>query len=130
STLFTASAAPIRLPLEPALSPDGKTLAFVWHGDIWRVPMNGGTAQRLTAHNAAESSPAFSPDGKELAFISEREGSRQVYVMPSAGGEARQITFHTEGYDIREWMPDGKSRLVRMVRDHSWTREARSPRLA
>lgn len=123
-------AEPIRLPQEPALSPDGKTIAFAWHGDLWRVPAGGGAAQRLTVHSAADSSPAFSPDGKQIAFISEREGSRQVYVMPSEGGEPRQLTFHTEGYDVREWMPDGKTLLVSMVRDNSWMREARSPRLA
>jgi Tol biopolymer transport system component len=32
----------------PALSPDGKTLAFVYRGDIWSVPSEGGRATPLT----------------------------------------------------------------------------------
>ena len=30
---------PMRLTADPALSPDGKTLAFVWRGDIWLAPV-------------------------------------------------------------------------------------------
>lgn len=92
--------------------------------------MKGGAALRLTQHSAIESSPAFSPDGKQIAFISEREGSRQVYVMPAGGGVPTQMTWHTDGYDIREWMPDGKGLLVSIARDFSWGRESRSSRLA
>ena len=36
----------IRLANHPALSPDGKTLAFDWDGDIWSVPTAGGVARR------------------------------------------------------------------------------------
>jgi tricorn protease len=126
----TASAQPIQLAQQPALSPDGKTLVFAWNGDIWRVAVEGGAAQKLTGHSAADASPAFSPDGSEIAFISEREGSKQVYVMPAAGGVPRQLTSHTEGYDIREWHPEGNALLVGVVRDHTWMRESRSSRLA
>jgi hypothetical protein len=34
----------IRLANRPALSPDGKTLAFDWDGDIWSVPTAWPTA--------------------------------------------------------------------------------------
>lgn len=118
----------VRLAQGPALSPDGATLAFAWCGDIWSVPVKGGVAQRLTHHSAVEAMPAFSPDGKQIAFISDRERSKQVYVMPAGGGEARQLTWHTEGYDLQEWMPDGKGLLVSITRDLSWS--ARAARLA
>jgi tricorn protease len=131
STLSThVSAAPIRLAREPALSPDGKTLAFAWRGDIWSVPTQGGAARRITENAALESSPAFSPDGKEIAFISDRERSRQVYVKPVAGGDARPLTAHTDGYELEEWLPDGKGLLVSVARDFSWLRESRAQRLA
>ncbi|MEQ1854154.1 MAG: hypothetical protein ABMA01_21495, partial [Chthoniobacteraceae bacterium] len=126
----SASAEEIRLVQEPALSPDGSKLAFAWSGDIWTVPVKGGVAQRLTQHAARESSPSFSPDGRRIAFISERDGSRQVYVMLAGGGEPRRMTWHTEGYHIKEWMPDGGSLLVGINRDFSWMRESRSQRLA
>ena len=85
---------------------DGATLAFTWRGDIWSVPVKGGAARRLTQHPANESSPAFSPDGKQLAFTSDREGSRQIYVMPAGGGDPRQLTWHTEGWQVGEWFPE------------------------
>jgi len=123
-------AEPVQLARDAALSPDGKTLAFAWRGDLWRVPTTGGRAQQLTQHAAEESAPAFSPDGKQLAFVSNREGSNQIYLMPATGGEARQVSFHTEGYDLREWSPDGRSLLVSLTRDFSWMRAPRSSRLA
>jgi tricorn protease len=128
--LPTLRAEPVHLARDAALSPDGKTLAFAWRGDLWRVPTTGGRAQQLTQHTAEESAPAFSPDGKQLAFVSNREGSNQIYLMPATGGEARQVSFHTEGYDLREWSPDGQSLLVSLTRDFSWMRAPRSSRLA
>ena len=44
---------PITLPNQPALSPDGKTLAFSYAGDIWSVPTAGGIAQPLTLPSGA-----------------------------------------------------------------------------
>lgn len=127
----TAHAEEVRLAQTPALSPDGATLAFAWRGDIWSVPVKGGAARRLTQHPAVEAMPSFSPDGKQIAFISDRERSKQVYVMPASGGEARQLTWHTEGYDLREWMPDGQGLLVSITRDLSWSSwAARAARLA
>lgn len=125
-----AIAQPVRLAHEPALSPDGKTVAFGWQGDIWSAPTNGGRATRLTTHAALDSGAAFSPDGKQIAFNSEREGAKMLYVMPAGGGDPRQLTFHTDGCDLREWTPDGKGLLVGLARDFSWMRESRAARLA
>ena len=125
-----ASAESVRLVHEPALSPDGKTVAFQWQGDIWTAPTNGGRATRLTTHPALDSGAAFSPDGKQIAFNSAREGFKLLYSMPASGGEPKQLTFHTDGCDLREWTPDGKGLLVGLGRDFSWMRESRAGRLA
>jgi tricorn protease len=110
---------PIRLANDPALSPDGSTLAFAWRGEIWTVPATGGSARQTTTSAAADGQPAFSPDGAQLAFVSSRSGSEQVYVMPSQGGIPKQITFHTAGYTLHGWYPDGRSVLTSGRRDHS-----------
>ncbi|HEX3151633.1 MAG TPA: S41 family peptidase [Gemmataceae bacterium] len=121
----------IRLPNRPSLSPDGKTVAFDWNGDIWVVSIEGGLAKPLTSHPAKDSSPRFSPDGKEIAFISDREGSPQIFVMSATGGTPTQMTFHSTwtggtdratGYTLYEWTPDGKGWLVGTQWDHGWGR--------
>jgi tricorn protease len=95
-SLFLALAADpsqVRLPRYPAASPDGSSVVFSWHGDLWRVPAAGGEAVRLTTNPADESRSCFTPDGTALVFESGREGSRNLWVIPAAGGEPRQLTF-------------------------------------
>src|SRR6516164_788893 len=79
TTLLLISAAraqePIRFARLPDISPDGKTVAFSYLGDIWTVETIGGIARPVTMHQAHDVYPVFSPDGKWLAFSSNRHGS-------------------------------------------------------
>ena len=116
---------PIRLANQPALSPDGATLAFAWGGDLWSVPTAGGKAKPLTRSDAVDREPEFSPDGKTIAFGSDRQGSFHPYVMPADGGIPRQVGFHSAGYAVEGWAGDGRSLLVSGSRDHHWRDAAR-----
>ncbi len=107
-----------RILRSPALSPDGKLLAFVYDGDIWTVESNGGTARRLTITLDNDGSPRFSPDGKSLAFRSRRFGSDDVFVMPASGGEARRLTFSDGAEDPCCWLPDGSGVVFSAARDN------------
>ncbi len=113
-------AEPVKLARTPAVSPDGKHLAFDWNQDVWLASVEGGEARQVTSHPGVDTHPRFSPDGKELAFLSDREGSLQVYTVPVKGGPPRQITTHTAGYDQVDWTPEGSALLVRGTRDHFW----------
>ena len=64
----------------------GETIYFSAEGDIWKVTLDGGLAQRLTSHAGEESYPRISPDGKTLAFSASYEGPTEVYTMPVSGG--------------------------------------------
>ena len=75
-----------------AISPDGKTIAFSYKGDIFTVPVSGGTARQLTTNTAYDANPVWSPDGKKIAFTSNREGGTNVWVIASNGGEPVQVT--------------------------------------
>ena len=48
------------------VSPDGKTIAFDFLGDIYTMPITGGKAEPFTRGMAFDSHPKFSPDGKKL----------------------------------------------------------------
>ncbi len=111
---------PLKLIDDPNLSPDGKTILFEHGGDIWKVSSAGGRAERLTANPASESQPRYSPDGNQIAFVSDRSGSRQVYVLTEGNSTPKQVTFHTEGYSLHDWFPDGRHLLVSGNRDHFW----------
>ncbi|HEX2617731.1 MAG TPA: peptidase S41, partial [Flavobacteriales bacterium] len=75
--------------------PDGRTIAFCYQGDLWRVPVEGGEATLLTTSEAMDMTPVWSHDGTRIAFMSNRYGNGDVFVMPSGGGEATRLTFHS-----------------------------------
>jgi Tol biopolymer transport system component/C-terminal processing protease CtpA/Prc len=93
----------------PAISPDGKTIAFSYQGDLWRVVANGGTATLLTTSDAYEYAPVWSHDGKWLAFASDRHGNPDVFIMPSAGGPATRLTENSAGDVPSDFTPDDKA---------------------
>lgn len=90
----------------PALS--RTHIVFVYGGDLWSVPREGGTARRLTAGPGVETSPSFSPDGTRIAFTGEYDGNVDVFVMPAEGGEPRRLTWHPAPDAVMGWTPDGK----------------------
>lgn len=90
----------------PAVS--GRTVVFTAEGDLWRVPLEGGIAQRLTSHLNEESRAAISPDGKWIAFSAAYEGPTEVYVMPLDGGLPRRLTWDGLNAQVRGWTPDAK----------------------
>jgi len=102
------ASAPILRAAQPALSPDGKTLLFVWQGDIWTVSVEGGQAQRLTIHPATDQQPHWSPDGKSIVFCSDRYGNTNLFSLRRDGTGLLRLTFDS-GYQYpNAFSPDGK----------------------
>ncbi len=101
------AAVEIRGLRHPALSPDGKRIAFDWHGDIWICPVDGGAAERLTDDPADEQKPCWSPDGRKLAYSSDKTGNRDLFVIDVATRAVRQLTSHSADDDAPAWSPDG-----------------------
>src|SRR6266513_113407 len=93
---------------EPAISPDGREVAFVSGGDIWTVPADGGEARLLVAHPASESRPLYSPDGRSLAFTSSRTGNGDVYVLTFDTGDLKRMTFDDGNDQLDAWSRDGR----------------------
>lgn len=80
-------------------------------GQLWRVPLDGGSAQRLT-RGFRDTAPRFSPDGSLVAFLrAEAKAPPQLYVVLAGGGEPLAVTDQKLGVGGFEWSPDG-SRLA------------------
>ncbi len=75
---------------QPAISPDGETIVFSYHGDIYRVSSSGGQATPLTVHPAYDTMPVWSPDSTKIAFASNRYGNHDVFVMDAGGGTGHE----------------------------------------
>ncbi|MBD5186207.1 MAG: peptidase S41 [Bacteroidales bacterium] len=107
----SANAAATDAPLwmrDVNISPDGKTIAFTYRGDIFTVPVTGGQATRLTSNPSFDSTPVWSPDGSKIAFASDRKGGRDIFVMDATGGPATRLTFHSGEEVPMAFTPDGK----------------------
>jgi tricorn protease len=101
-----ASAAGPLILRDPTLSRDA--IVFVFAGDLWKVPRQGGEAVRLTSHPGQERRPFFSPDGTQIAFTGEYDGNVDTYVMPAAGGSPVRLTSHP-GADMTVGWADAKT---------------------
>ncbi len=95
----------------PALSPDGKLLAYASDRatqstlDIWVQPLTEGAQPiRITTDAADDSDPSFSPDGGQIVFWSQRDGGG-LYLIPAHGGDERLLV---RGGDDARFSPDGK----------------------
>ncbi|RXQ89895.1 peptidase S41 [Ancylomarina salipaludis] len=95
----------------PSISPDGKTIAFNYMGDIYKVDAKGGEATRLTSNPAYDYNAIWSPDGKQLAFASERNGNFDIFLMPIDGGTPKRLTTNSAKEVPTSFTPDGKSVL-------------------
>lgn len=92
-------------------------IVFSAEGDIWKVPLSGGIAQRLTTHSEEETYPAISPDGTTIAFSASYEGPIEIYTMSIEGGLPIRWTYEADASISNTWTPDGK--IVYQTRAYS-----------
>lgn len=96
------------------VSPDGRWVAFDLLGDLYRVPIGGGRAERLTRGPAFDHQPRFSPEGRTIAFTSDRGGMDNIWLVGADGSSPRALTKLTETLPTNPaWMPDGEYVVVK-----------------
>lgn len=91
------------------VSPDGTRILFDMLGDIYVMPIAGGTPTRIAEGLSYEQQPRWSPDGQRIAFVSDRAGGDNIWIMDPNGSNKKQLTKE----DFRllnqpSWSPDGR----------------------
>ncbi len=110
--------------VRPMLSPDGKSIAFAALGDIYVMPVTGGTPKNLTHDAAFDTDPAWSPDGNSLVYTSDKAGGLlQLWLRDMRSGSERQITHLTTQPISPTFSPDGK-RIAYLDVDGMWRRSS------
>src|SRR5574341_1348231 len=95
------------------VSPDGQRIVFEVLGDLYTMPIGGGTATRVTSGPAFDSQPRWSPDGKRIVFLSDRSGAENVWLCDPDGSHTKALTKGMNNlYASPEWTPDGNYIVV------------------
>lgn len=91
------------------VAPDGKTVVFDLLGDLWSVPLAGGTATRLSTGLSWDHQPRFSPDGQRILFTSDRGGGTNLWTVNADGTNPESFTDAGEkDTNSGAWSPDGE----------------------
>jgi TolB protein len=93
----------------PNWSPDGKTLIYNSDGLLYKIPVEGGTPERIPTGFAKKinNDHGISPDGTQMVISDQSEtGKSIIYALPIEGGDPRQITPLGPSY-WHGWSPDG-----------------------
>jgi Tol biopolymer transport system component len=102
-----------RLQAAPAISPDGRRVAFVSNrsgpGEIWISSADGSDPVALTSFGGpATGSPAWSPSGEEIVFDSRPAGDGEVFVVRADGGVPRRVETGIRNSFAPSFSRDGK----------------------
>lgn len=95
------------------VSSDGQTIIFDLLGDLYTLPIKGGTATRLTHGLAFDAQPVFSPNGDKIAYISDQNGANNLWIANRDGSEPLQLSDEKYANMISpEWTVDGEAIVV------------------
>jgi Tol biopolymer transport system component/DNA-binding winged helix-turn-helix (wHTH) protein len=105
---------------QPAFSPDGNQIAFVWSGakddntDVYVRLVDGGNWVRLTDDPGDDVNPVWSPDGRTIAFYRSSADGDGIFLVPALGGAERKLAgvwanrFGFGSHTWIHWSPDGR----------------------
>jgi eukaryotic-like serine/threonine-protein kinase len=97
----------------PAISPDGRRVAYASDDQIFVADADGTNPRQLTQDAFTNRGPRWSPDGRTIAFYANRTGTFQIWTIRPDGSGLRQVTDQTgtEGFYYPVWSPDGQRML-------------------
>ena len=103
-----------------SVSPSGKEVAFVMHGDVYVTAVDYKTTKQVTNTPEQERTIDFSPDGRSIVYDSERNGMWQIYQTSIKNKDEKLFTYATDLVEEQltntghtsfqpQYSPDGKS---------------------
>jgi hypothetical protein len=89
----------VDMPESPAISPDGKTVAFAGLreavADIFLLDLASGDIKNLTSDPFGDYGPSWAPDGKSIVYVARVSGNDKLFRLDVADGKKTQLTFGT-----------------------------------
>ncbi len=94
---------------ELSLSPDGKKIAIMAHGEVFAASAkDGGSAVRISQSPASERQLAWAPDGKRIVYTSDRAGVSRLFLYDFSLERESQLSSDRANDEKPQWSPDGK----------------------
>jgi serine/threonine-protein kinase len=109
---------------QPALSPDGRSVAFIanrdGHYNVYVGLIRGGELVQITHDSSMKSRPNWSPDGSTLAYAQLNDlGTMDIWETAALGGSPRRVILNAND---PAWTPDGRSLVYQNLADNTvWT---------
>jgi len=94
-----------------SVTPDGATVLYIYidpvtSGDIYEIPIEGGTPRAVVKTNAYEGGAQVSPDGKWIVYVSNELGQNEIFLQ-AYPAPARRIQVSSTGGIHPAWNPKG-----------------------
>jgi TolB protein len=92
--------------VDPAWSPDSRSIAFSRNGDIWVMNPDGTNQRQLTNTPSQEVAPSWSPDGRLIAYQTNQDGNWEIYILAVDDSIAPRNVTNNPDSDIQPaWRP-------------------------
>ncbi len=90
------------------LSPSGKNALLTARGEVFTVPLHGGTARNITnTSGSKESGAIWSPKGDQIAYISDETQKLQLIITDQDGKKVKAYPLGDAYYFLSAWTGDG-----------------------